>query len=150
MTEAVTAAKAKDVSDPAVIAIIEDDLAFRDALSELLQVFGLACCAFDRAETFIDAYKDGIFDCAISDIRLPGSSGLDLLRRVRALGSNLPFVMISSTSDQTIRQQAADAGATAFLSKPFSSDVLAEYLRIALGRASLPGDEPSSGGTGYV
>jgi FixJ family two-component response regulator len=129
------------VSDPTLIAVVEDDTAVRAALSELLQVFGVSCCTFDRAEAFLEVYVPGVFACLISDVRLPGISGLDLLQRLKTSGSTMPVFVISSHADPTIRKRVMEYGGDAFLSKPISSDVLVQHLKSALKIDLLPGEQ---------
>jgi FixJ family two-component response regulator len=107
-----------------VIAIVDDAPAVRDALAELLQMSGYACCAFGDAGDFLDDYVPGRFDCLISDVRMPGIGGLELQQRLRALGAQLPIIFITSHADPGIKGMAMDAGARAFLTKPVSEDVL--------------------------
>ena len=136
------------MSDPTVIAIIEDDVAVREALSDLLQVLGLPCRAFDRAEAFRNVYAPGVFACLITDVRLPGISGLELLQRLKATGTTMPIILISSLTDPTVRQRAEEYGAHAFLSKPLEAEVLIGYLKSALGSDLLPSEREQRDGGG--
>ena len=80
--------------NPPVIAVVDDEEAIRDALSDLLLVMGYTCHVFDRAETFLAADTPDRFDCLITDIRMPGISGLELLQRLKAQGSTMPVTPI--------------------------------------------------------
>jgi two-component system, LuxR family, response regulator FixJ len=115
-----------------VIAIVEDDEAVRQALSDLLQVLNLPHRAFDRAESFLAEYAPGLFDCLITDLRMPGIGGLELLRRLRAQGSSIPVIVVTSVTDSTARVQALAGGAQAFLAKPVSDEVLIAHLKSLL------------------
>ncbi len=126
-------AKAAPLFDPLTIAIVDDDDAMREALSELLQVFGLTCHAFDRAESFLSAHGSGSFDCLITDIRMPGIGGLELLRRLRSAGSTMPVIVVTSYTDPAVRERAMDCGACAYLTKPLADETLLQSLKSALG-----------------
>jgi two-component system response regulator FixJ len=123
---------------PLVIAVVEDDAAMREALSELLEVLSLECLVFDRAEAFLDALSPGRFDCLITDLHLTGMSGLELQRRLKALGSSLPVIIITSSLDPLSRSRSMQEGAFAYLTKPFSDQLLISHVRTALD--GKPGD----------
>jgi two-component system, LuxR family, response regulator FixJ len=112
-------------------AIVDDDEAVREALSDLLQVMGLAWRAFDRAESFLADYAPGRFDCLIADIKMPGMGGLELQQRLRALGAPIPVIIITSNTDPATRARALEAGAHAYLSKPVADEVLLLHLQSA-------------------
>ena len=120
-----------------VIAVVEDDDAMREALSDLLQVLGLPCCTFDRAESFLAAHENLAFGCLISDVRLPGISGLDLLQRLKEMGSTMPVIITTSYTDASIRSRALEGGAYVYLTKPFADEVLLRHLNSAL-RSNIP------------
>ncbi|WP_343716637.1 response regulator [Inquilinus sp.] len=128
-----------------MIAIVDDDEAMRDALSELLQVLGFESRAFDCAAAFLDEAER--FDCLITDVRMPGVDGIELQRRLRACGCAIPVLMITSAPDPMTRARALDGGACAYLAKPVDDGVLLDHLRAALGReGGQAGGDPSSGG----
>lgn len=120
------------LSKTPVIAIVEDDEAVREALSDLLQVLNLPHRSFDRAESFLEAHAAGRFDCLITDLRMPGIGGLELLRRLRAQGSSMPTIVVTSVTDSKTRAQAIEDGAQAFLAKPVSDEVLIAHLKSLL------------------
>jgi len=126
--------------DSPVIAVVEDDDAMREALSDLLQVLGLPCRTFDRAESFLAAHELSPFGCLISDVRLPGISGLDLLQRLKELGSTMPVIITTSYTDPSIRSRALEGGAYVYLTKPFADEVLLQHLNSALRSNIAPGD----------
>jgi FixJ family two-component response regulator len=141
--------KADRLSKVPVIAIVDDDEAMRDALSELVQVMGFSTEAFDGAAAFLAGLAPGRFDCLITDVRMPGMDGIDLQRRLRALGSTMPVVMITSAPDPAGRARALQDGACAYLAKPVDDNALLSHLRSALGRDEEPGgqvDEENSPG----
>ena len=115
-----------------LVAIVDDDDDMREALSDLLLVLGLSCRTFDRAEALLVEYEPGIFDCIITDVRMPGMSGLDLLRRLRSVDAPVPVIIITSDTDPKTRSQALEGGAHAYLTKPIEDHVLLGHLRSAL------------------
>ncbi len=126
--------------NPPVIAVIEDDAAMREALSELLEVISLSCRAFDRAEAFLAEFAPGKFDCLITDLHLPGMSGLELQKKLNALGAGLPVIIVTSALDAMSEARSMEEGAFAYLTKPFNDKVLIGHVRAALGQ----GEDPSS------
>ena len=122
-----------------LVAIVDDDDDLREALSDLLFVMGLACRTFDRAEQLLAAHGPGLFDCIITDIRMPGISGLELLRRLRSFDPSVPVIIVTSDSSTATRSRALDGGAHACLTKPVEDDVLLSQLKAALGRDDFLG-----------
>jgi two-component system, LuxR family, response regulator FixJ len=113
-----------------LVAIVDDDDDMRDALSDLLLVLGLSSRTFDRAETLLAEYQPGVFDCIITDLRMPGIGGLALLRRLQR---SVPVIVITSDTSPRMRSQALEDGAHAYLTKPVEDQVLLDHLRSALG-----------------
>lgn len=106
----------------------------REALSDLLLVLGLSSSTYDRAEAFLAEYAPGVFACVITDVRMSGMSGLELLRQLRRLGDAVPVIVITSDTSPETRMQAVEGGALAFMTKPVEDDVLLGHLQSALGR----------------
>jgi two-component system, LuxR family, response regulator FixJ len=125
---------AKDIrfSKASLIAIVDDDEAVREALSDLLLVLDVACCTFDRAEAFMAEFEPGRFDCLITDVRMPGRSGLELQERLRELGSSMPVIFITADTNPTTHARALRGGAYACLSKPVNDEELFHLLQDAL------------------
>jgi two-component system response regulator FixJ len=136
------------LSKAPIVAIIDDDEAVREALSDLLLVLDLPCRTFDRAEAFMGEYVPGRFDCLITDVSMPGHSGLDLLQRLRSIGSSIPVIIVTADTNPTTRSSAMTGGAHAYLTKPVSGEALLRHLRSALSRSPPDGDgqEPPSDG----
>jgi two-component system response regulator FixJ len=126
------------------IAIVDDDEAVREALSDLLVVMDVACRTFDRAEAFMAEYVPGHFDCLITDVAMPGMSGLELQERLRELDSSMPVIIITADASRATRVRALSGGAHACLTKPVNDEVLFRHLQSALNRAgrSRNGDQP--------
>lgn len=115
-----------------MIAIVDDDEAIRDALSDLLLVEGFACQAFDGASTFLADGGSQDFDCLVTDMRMPGMNGLELLEHLHARGATLPIIVLTSVIDEQSRRQALTLGARAWLTKPVADNVLLDALKDAL------------------
>ena len=116
-----------------LIAIVDDDDDMREALSDLLLVLGLSNRAYDRAEALLAEYEPGAIDCVITDVRMPGMSGLELLGLLRRIDGAVPVIVITSDTSPETRMQALEGGAHAFMTKPVEDDVLLGHLRSALG-----------------
>ena len=121
-----------------LIAIVDDDMAVRDALTDLIEVFGFEGRAFDSSESFLAAHTPGLFDCLITDLNLVGESGLQLQQRLQELEPRLPVIVISAQTDPAGRARALGFGALAYLIKPINDQVLLRHLASALGRAAPP------------
>jgi two-component system, LuxR family, response regulator FixJ len=145
-----TLAKVLGLPKAPLVAIVDDDEAVREALSDLLQVLDLSCRTYDRAEAFMAEYVPGRFDCLITDVSMPGRSGLELLERLRSLGSAMPVIVVTADAREATRSRAMRGGAAAFLTKPISSEELARHLQSVLKQPrsshSGNGQEPPSDG----
>ncbi|WP_221932756.1 response regulator transcription factor [Ferrovibrio terrae] len=115
-----------------VIAIVDDDPDMLAALSELLQVLSFECLTFSSAEAFLESYGHHEFGCLITDVRMPGISGLELLEKLKKIRSPLPVIVISSSVNDETGAQAMANGALAFLKKPIDDKTLLHYLALAL------------------
>jgi FixJ family two-component response regulator len=114
------------------VAIVDDDEAVRVALEGLLKSAGVTARAFESAEEFINSGQQHQTECLISDIRMPGMSGLELQAKLNAEGCRIPIVFITAHGDAKMRMQALRAGAVEFLAKPFDDEALLESVRAAL------------------
>lgn len=112
-----------------LIAIIDDDLSVQRALKDLMESAGFSARCFGSAEEFLESDQRNQIDCLVSDIRMPGMSGLELQAKLNAEGSPIPIIFITAHSDAKLKMQAMNAGALEFLSKPFDDEVLLEKVR---------------------
>ena len=115
-----------------LVAIVDDDESVRSALQGLMKAEGLPARAFASAEEFLSSGQQHNTACLITDIRMPGMSGLDLQARLNSEHRRIPIIFITAHGDTNMRMQALRAGAVEFLAKPFSDDVLLEHVRAAL------------------
>jgi two-component system, LuxR family, response regulator FixJ len=121
-----------------VIAVVDDDEAVRRALCRLLKTAGHRVELFDSAEDWLSAGDLERFACLIVDVRLPGLSGLELQRQLRASQFQIPILIITAHADEASRAQALDAGAIGFHFKPLDADRLLEDVSRALGNGYHP------------
>ncbi|MCU1268603.1 MAG: response regulator receiver protein [Acidobacteria bacterium] len=115
-----------------LVAIVDDDDSVRIALEGLLKSAGLTARAFESAEEFIKSGQQRQTACLISDIRMPGMSGLELQAKLNAEHCSIPIVFITAHGDAKMRMQALRAGAVEFLAKPFDDEALLDSVRAAL------------------
>ena len=115
------------------VAIVDDDSSMRNALQGLLKAVGLSSEAFASAEEFLKSGEQYQTACLITDIRMPGISGLELQARLNAENQcRIPTIFITAHGDAQMRMRALRAGAVEFLAKPFDDEALLETVRAAL------------------
>ena len=118
------------------VLIIEDDLDLGPALQRALRLEAISSEWFRRCADFTGLPDDSIFDCALLDLTLPDGSGMDLLRRWRAAGSNLPVIIITAQTALDDRLEGLDQGADDFIVKPFATQELVSRIRAVVRRAA--------------
>jgi two-component system response regulator FixJ len=116
----------------AVVCVIDDDEAVRDSLSFLFKTAGLSARTYESATSFLDHLPRIKAGCIITDVRMPGLSGLDLLRRLRELHSAVPVIVIAGHGDVPLAVEAMKLGAADFLEKPFDDEALLAAVNVAL------------------
>jgi FixJ family two-component response regulator len=115
-----------------LVAIVDDDHSMRGALQGLLKSVGVPSQAFASAEEFLNSGQQHQTSCLITDIRMPGISGLELQARLNAENCRIPTIFITAHGDSQMRMRALRAGAVEFLAKPFDDEALLETIRAAL------------------
>ena len=121
-----------DQNKPRLVVIVDDDDSMRSAVQDLLEAVGLPAKGFASAEEFLSSGKQLETACLITDIRMPGMSGLDLQAKLNAERCRIPIIFITAHGDEKMRLQARREGAVEFLSKPFDNEVLLDGVRAAL------------------
>jgi len=116
----------------AEVAIVDDDESTLEAIKTLLESLGLWVQKFPSAYAFLNSGRLENVDCLILDVRMPGLGGLELQRRLATANSRIPIVFITAHYIEADRTKAMEAGAVAFLSKPFSENELLTAIRLAL------------------
>lgn len=122
---------------PGTILVVEDDRMVRHALVEWLGIAGHQVSEAEDAETALAALARTMPDLVLSDIRMPGMSGLELLDKIRAIDSDLPVVLITGHGDVAMAVAAMRAGAHDFITKPYDPDHLAAIIARGLGYRRL-------------
>jgi FixJ family two-component response regulator len=115
-----------------MVAIVDDDDLMRSALQGLLKSAGLSAKAFASAEEFLKSGQQHQVGCLVTDIRMPGMSGLELQAKLNADHCRIPTIFITAHGDEKMRMQALRAGAVEFMAKPFDDEALLESVRAAL------------------
>ncbi len=121
-------------SEEAIVHVIDDDEAIRQSLAFLLQASKIEVKTYSTAMAFLDALPDSASGCVITDVRMPGMSGVDLLRRLKELKIGVPVIVITGHGDVALAVEAMKVGAVDFLEKPFDDDVLLASVQSALKR----------------
>src|SRR3546814_1627391 len=109
-----------------------------EALAELLEVAGIAAQTFDSPKAFLSVYYRSLFACVITDVKMPGISGIYLLEHLRALHDDVPVIVITSATDPHTRRRAFRAGAFSILAKPIAGQLLLADLKSAMGGGETP------------
>ncbi|MBH0237738.1 response regulator FixJ [Methylobrevis albus] len=126
--------------DPAVPAtrvhVIDDDEAARNSLAFLFDAAGLDVVAHENADDFLAQPSDPGAGCLVTDVRMPGMSGLDLLAELRRRGDRLPVVLITGHGDVPMAVEAMKLGASDFVEKPFDDEAMLRIVRGALARGA--------------
>jgi FixJ family two-component response regulator len=114
------------------VVVVDDDDSMRSAVQDLLEAVGLPAQGFASAEEFLKSGKQHQTTCLITDIRMPGMSGLELQAQLNTERCRIPIIFITAHGDEKMRLQARREGAVEFLSKPFDDEVLIDSVRAAL------------------
>jgi two-component system response regulator FixJ len=117
------------------IHIIDDNQAMRESLSLLLTMEGYSVHTYKSARSFLDAIKHHACGCAVTDINMPGMSGLDMLAVMREQNISLPTIVITAVRDVRLSVNAMRQGAFDFFEKPFDAGALLTSIRYALMQA---------------
>ena len=121
----------KEKNNQALIAIVDDDQSFREALQSLLTLIGFRTATFASARNLLDSPQFPIVSCAILDVSMPGMDGLELQQHLVATHP-IPTIFITDLRDTRTREQALRKGAISFLNKPVSEQILIDALNSAL------------------
>jgi FixJ family two-component response regulator len=117
-----------------VVSIVDDDESLRRSVRNLLTSVGFHVETFESAEAFLRSAQRGQTGCVVLDLRMPGMSGWDLLGHLAATGSRIPVIILTAHGDDEARRRTLEAGAVAYLGKPFHGEALLGAVRNALAR----------------
>ena len=123
-----------------VVYVVDDDEAMRDSLAFLLGAAGFSVQTFESAALLLDVLPDSPGGCLVSDVRMPGMDGMELLRRLKATHPGLPVVLVTGHGDVPLAVEAMKLGAADFVEKPFDDERLIEAIRAALSGATRDKD----------
>jgi FixJ family two-component response regulator len=115
-----------------LISLVDDDASVRRSTTLLIESLGFRAAAFETAESFLESDQLHETSCLILDIQLPGINGLQLQSHLAVAGYKIPIIFITAYDHKESRRQAMQAGAVAFLGKPFSDELLFQTIRKSL------------------
>jgi FixJ family two-component response regulator len=115
-----------------LISVVDDDESVRKTTTLLVESFGFRAAAFESADVFLRSGQLHDTVCLLVDVQMPGMNGLQLQSHLAAEGCSIPVIFITAYDDQESRRRAMQAGAVAFLGKPFSDGQLLETIHSAL------------------
>lgn len=112
--------------------VVDDDAAVRNSLRFLIESAGFRVTTFANAREFLSGYDSDVPGCLVLDVRLPGSSGLDLQQQLVAEGIGVPVIIVTGHGDVPIAVRAMRTGALDFIEKPYDDQVLLDRIRHAV------------------
>jgi two-component system response regulator FixJ len=124
------------MADEGVVHVVDDDEAMRDSLAFLLDCAGIAARTYDSAAALLAAAGTMARGCIVTDVRMPGLSGLELAEKLKGLGIADPVIVITGHGDVPLAVQAMKAGVVDFIEKPFGDDHFLSAVRAALAQGS--------------
>ena len=125
-----------------VVSIVDDDQSVRDGVVDLVRAIGFDAEAFERAEHFLQSSRLDRTSCLITDVRMPGMTGLELLDRLVASGKPIPTILVTAFPKDVDRVRAEQAGVICYLGKPVDERELVSCIKSAV--ASGPMDKGGS------
>ena len=115
-----------------MISIVDDDQSVRDAVKSLVRSLGYDAATFCSGEDFLKSGQVKVTACLITDVQMPGLSGVELQQRILADGYRVPVIFVTAFRDEQMRLRMFQAGAIGCLNKPFCEDHLIEHQNAAL------------------
>jgi FixJ family two-component response regulator len=121
-----------------MIVVIDDDPSVREAVENLIASRDFRVASYGSAEQFLASGEVESITCVVTDIQMPGMSGIQLRQYLQAIHCAAPVILMTAYFDETTRREAMDCGAAAYLVKPFSSAVLITEIERALSSRKSP------------
>jgi FixJ family two-component response regulator len=121
-----------------LVAVVDDDTSLRHATQNLLEAAGFATVAFGSPDGFLNSPRRHDASCLVTDMRMPGMTGLELFQQLVASHNAIPTVLITAYPDETVRSTARKAGIRCYLSKPFSPEELCHCVQSAIAGGTTP------------
>lgn len=125
----------------AIIHVVDDDDAIRHSIVFQLETAGFQARHYDSAEAFLDVVSQVSAGCVLTDVRMPGLGGLELVQRLNELNFKFPVIMMTGHGDIPLAVEAMKAGVADFLEKPLDDDHLLRVVGKALAEAATPAEE---------
>jgi FixJ family two-component response regulator len=122
-----------------LISIVDDDELVRDALGRLMKANGYLAQTFESGASFLKSEHLAGVDCLITDVQMPGMTGLELHARLIAAGAAIPTIVITGHPDEAARARALQAGVVGYLTKPISGADLLSCVRAAIEKREASG-----------
>jgi FixJ family two-component response regulator len=117
-----------------LVAIVDDDKSIRNATQDLLNAAGYSTATFESAESFLNYPHRANTACLVTDMRMPGMTGLELHQELLARDQGIPTIIMSAHPEEMRQARAREAGVTCYLIKPFEPDELLGCIRAALAK----------------
>jgi two-component system response regulator FixJ len=127
-------------SDAAVVHVVDDDEAMRQSIEFLLRTANIQVQLYESAVDFLKAASEVKAGCVVTDVRMPGMSGIQLLQRLRDLKLSLPVIVITGHGDVRLAVEAMKSGAADFIEKPFDDEALLSAVQAALSAQATDSD----------
>lgn len=124
------------MASDSIVYIIDDDDGARGSLEFLLDCAGLRVRGFASADAFLAASPSLDGACVVTDVRMPGTNGIELLATLRARGGQIPVIVMTGHADVPLAIQAMKAGAADFIEKPFDDELIMAAIRKAISEQS--------------
>ena len=125
-----------------LISVVEDDQPFRDSMRKLMMSLGYSVEAFPSAADFLASPLLPATACLVSDVQMPGMTGVELHKELVAMGHRIPTILVTAYPDELTRNRVLNDGVFCYLGKPVDDDHLERCLRSAL-QSGKPGEESS-------
>jgi two-component system response regulator FixJ len=122
--------------------VIDDDDGVRDSLAFLLEAAGYQVRGYESGQRFLDSFAGAEAGCVLTDVRMPGLTGLELVVRLKSLGSRLPIIVMTGHADVPLAVEAMKAGVDDFIEKPFDDQEIIRSIEAALERAEASHNRP--------
>jgi len=121
-----------------IVHVVDDDAAIRHSVVFQLETAGYAARHHASAEAFLESLAQAPVGCVVTDVRMPGLNGLELVHRLNALGFKAPIIMMTGHGDIPLAVEAMKAGVVDFIEKPLDDDILLRAIASALSNAATP------------
>ena len=125
-----------------LISIVDDDQPYRESMRKLIMLLGYTVEAFPSATDFLASRVVPETACLVTDVNMPGMTGVELHRQLVDAGYAIPTILVTAYPDEVVRDQALKDGVICYLSKPVDDDILERCVRSAL-RSGTPIEDNS-------